>query len=92
MGPPTKAYTITLNDKVICVIWSTGYYSALIMDDMRDEHFEKIYGIPITADTTTLEEQYEKEYAWDFLEVEMLSNNDAERRCIAIMERKTDGT
>ena len=85
----SKAYLITLNGNVLCVVFSTGYYALLIQDEMREEHFENIYGVPISAKTKVMEEQYETEYIWDYIEVDSLTPADAERRATAIMERKT---
>ena len=85
-----RAYIITLNGTSTCVIFASGAYSLMIMDDMRLDHFEEVYGIPITAKTKTLEEQYEKEYTWDCLEIESITTADAEIRCEKIMKRAVE--
>lgn len=85
---PNKSYLITLNKKPLCVVYSNGYYACGIMEEMRIEHFEEVYGLEISAQTTTLEEQYEKEYTWDYEEIDSLSTQDAEKRYLAIMQRK----
>lgn len=88
-GLPKKAYLITLNNKNICVLFCSGSYALLIKDEMRMEHFENIFGMPISPKTASLEEQYEKEYRWDYIELDYLGTAEAETRALAIMERNT---
>lgn len=87
-GLPKKCYIITLNKEPVVVIYSSGAYAELIKSEMSDELFEDVYGIPRSSKTHQLEEQYEKEYSWDFIEIDSLSTRDAESRCLAIMKRK----
>ena len=89
MGIQNKSYIVTMSGKAICVIYATGYYALMIQEDMRNEHFESIFGLPISIDTKELEKQYQEEYVWDCLEIDSLSSQDAELRSISIMERKT---
>jgi hypothetical protein len=82
-----KAYLIKMNETLVTAIWSTGYYARLIMDDFRSEHFESIFGIALSVKTFKLEEQYEKEYKWDFIEIDMLTSRDAESRVASILAK-----
>ena len=89
-GLTKRAYLITVNGKYTCVIFASGAYALMIQEDMRMEHFESIFGMPITPATQKLEEQYEKEFKWDCLEIEFISPADAELRCTKIMQRATE--
>jgi ABC-type microcin C transport system permease subunit YejE len=65
----TSTFLIMLNDKPVVAASSTHYYVSMIMSLMREEHFEGIFGIPISTNTEKMEEQYEEEYKWEMIEV-----------------------
>jgi hypothetical protein len=87
-GLTKRAYMVTLNKEMVTLIFSSGAYCEMIMDDMRSEHFEDIFGMPFSPATKELEDQYEKEYIWDYVEVKYLSTSDAELKCRKIMKEK----
>ena len=88
MSLPRRSYLITLNSRPICVVYSSGAHTAMIVDEMRLDHFEEIFGVPISPKTTGLEVEYEIEYNWDYIEIDSVTSSDAERRCAAIATRK----
>ena len=85
---PNKAFIIALNDKPMLVVWSTVYFTVMIKDQMREDHFEEIFGIELSVRTAKLEEQYESEYKWSYYEVESVSAENAEARATKVMNEK----
>jgi len=87
---PSKSYVITLNGEPVCTVYANSYFAEAVALDMRQEHFEEIYGIPISSKTASMEEQYEKEYSWNKKAVPYLTVKDAEKRYPNIVKDLTE--
>lgn len=87
-GLHKNSYIITMNEKPILIVHSSGAYACLICSDMRETHFESCYGVEISEKTTALEEAYDEEYKWDYIEIDVLLPADAEIRVNKIMKRQ----